>query len=199
MSTVPPINDEKLLPWIQAGYAVFAQAGPDALKVESLAREVGKSKSSFYHHFADLEVFTEILLHYHLSRAAVIAQREAQAKQVIPDLLLVILDVKEDLLFSRQVRIHRNRNGYTEVLEKVNQLTGEAMIGIWAQALGLDHNTQLAGMVLRLSLENFYLQITEATLNYDWLVAYIENLQTIVKSFQQDGVRLDLTGNHQSQ
>mgnify|MGYP001792084267 FL=1 len=111
----------------------------------------------------------------------------------------MIRDVKEDLRFSRQVRIHRNRNGYTEVLEKVNQLTGEAMIGIWAQALGLDHNTQLSGMVLRLSLENFYLQITEATLNYDWLVAYIENLQTIVKSFQQDGVRLDLTGNHQSQ
>lgn len=32
--------------------------------------------SSFYHHFADLEVFTEVLMEEHLKRASIVAERE---------------------------------------------------------------------------------------------------------------------------
>ncbi|MEM7514864.1 MAG: TetR/AcrR family transcriptional regulator, partial [Bacteroidota bacterium] len=57
---------EKLIePWLKAGYDIFSQEGPGGLKVERLARIVGKSKSSFYHHFADLEIYTSFLLEYH--------------------------------------------------------------------------------------------------------------------------------------
>ena len=59
--------------WIKAGYEVFAASGQDALRIEPLARMVGRSKSSFYHHFADMELFVEHLLAYHLERSAVIA------------------------------------------------------------------------------------------------------------------------------
>ena len=87
-------------PWILAGYEIFAYKGPIALKVEVLARIVGKNKSSFYHHFADLEVFIEILLDYHLDRAAIIAKQESECKNVVPELLLLILEVKQDLFFD---------------------------------------------------------------------------------------------------
>lgn len=53
-------------PWITQGYATFAAEGPAGLKVERLAKNIGKNKSSFYHHFADLEIFTTILLKVHL-------------------------------------------------------------------------------------------------------------------------------------
>jgi AcrR family transcriptional regulator len=43
-------------PWINHGYRTFAYEGPTGLKVERLARQVGKSKSSFYHLFADLDI-----------------------------------------------------------------------------------------------------------------------------------------------
>jgi AcrR family transcriptional regulator len=43
--------------------------------VERLAKDVGISKSSFYHHFADVEVFVNQLLLYHLKRAEMIAER----------------------------------------------------------------------------------------------------------------------------
>ncbi|MEZ4687033.1 MAG: hypothetical protein R3B47_13480 [Bacteroidia bacterium] len=45
--------------------------------MERLARDIGKSKSSFYHHFADLEVFTALLLNQHLEQAKVMAEKEA--------------------------------------------------------------------------------------------------------------------------
>ncbi|MFZ4399682.1 MAG: TetR/AcrR family transcriptional regulator, partial [Bacteroidales bacterium] len=40
--------------WIIKGYETFAFFGENGLKVEQLAKSVGISKSSFYHHFADL-------------------------------------------------------------------------------------------------------------------------------------------------
>ena len=43
--------------WLEVGYRCFADRGPNGLKVERLSKKVGKNKSSFYHLFADLEVF----------------------------------------------------------------------------------------------------------------------------------------------
>ncbi len=43
--------------WIKTGYEIFALSGENGLKIEVLAKKVGISKSSFYHHFADLEIF----------------------------------------------------------------------------------------------------------------------------------------------
>jgi AcrR family transcriptional regulator len=55
--------------WLFAGYELFAEKGPEGLKIEVLAQKVGISKSSFYHHFADLELFTDFLLKYYLDQA----------------------------------------------------------------------------------------------------------------------------------
>ena len=171
-------------PWIQAGYALLAKEGPKGLKVEVIARWVNKSKSSFYHHFADLEVFTELLLKYHLQRARIIAERERQCKNVVPELLHVLLEFKEDLLFNRQLRINREVEAYRRCFEQATAEVGDAIVGIWAEALGLKDNSYLAQLVLNLSLENFYLQITEESLSYEWLLTYVQDLQTMVKAFK---------------
>ncbi len=48
---------EKQEIWIIKGYETFALFGEKVLKIEKLAKDVGISKSSFYHHFADLDIF----------------------------------------------------------------------------------------------------------------------------------------------
>jgi len=42
--------------WVKTGYKIFALNGQGEIKIERLAKIVGKSKSSFYHHFADLDL-----------------------------------------------------------------------------------------------------------------------------------------------
>lgn len=171
-------------PWLVAAYRLFAQEGPQGLKVEVIARAVQKSKSSFYHHFADLEAFTELLLEYHLENAKLIAEKEKACKKVDPDLLLVMVEHKEDLLFNRQIRINRHLPLFQSYLAKTNQISSQAILGIWAEALGLSDHSFLAQMVLNLSLENFFLQITPNNLNYDWLSSYMKDLQTMVKAIK---------------
>ncbi|MEO1261159.1 MAG: TetR/AcrR family transcriptional regulator [Bacteroidota bacterium] len=170
--------------WILTGYKLFAAGGPNALKVEVISRQVKKSKSSFYHLFGDLEMFTGQLLNYHLKRAKIIAEKERQCRNVVPELLHVILEMKEDLLFNRQLRIHRNNEGFKNCFEKASQEVGEAIVGIWADELNLKGNSKLAHMVLNLAIENFYLQITPETLNYEWLVNYVNDLKLMVKEFE---------------
>ena len=59
--------------WIISGYEMVAKHGFDGMKIEPLARIINKSKSSFYYHFADLEIFYDELLDFHLESVKVLA------------------------------------------------------------------------------------------------------------------------------
>jgi AcrR family transcriptional regulator len=176
-------------PWILCGYNTFAKQGLKGLKIEVLAKEVNINKSSFYHHFVDLDIFVGFLLDYHLEQAKLIALKETHCKNVVPDLLNVILDFKIDLLFNRQLRINRTEKQFKACFEKSNKIVGEAILEIWAEMLGLDDNSNLARMVLNLTIENFYLQITEETLTYEWLENYMTELKTMTREFNKNATK----------
>ncbi len=182
---------EKLIePWLRAGYEIFSQEGPAGLKVERMARVVGKSKSSFYHHFADLEIYTSFLLEYHMKQVDILFEKEKACQRVVPDLLEILVEHKLDLLFNRQLRVHRSVPAFQKCFEKTNQLSVESIVEIWAEALGLEHESYLAQMVLVLTMENFYLQITEETLTYEWLENYMYQLKNMVQAFKKGQVSL---------
>lgn len=179
------IKDNQLA-WILTGYQLFAQAGPQGLKVEVIARKVQKSKSSFYHHFADLEVFTEFLLDYHLQQARLLAERENQCKNIEPDLIEVLVDAKQDLLFNRQLRVHRNVEAFRRCFEQSTQYVTNAFLQVWAVELGIDpKQLQLAQSMLDMLTENFYLQITEENLNHEWLTVYFNKIKTTIQTLKQ--------------
>jgi AcrR family transcriptional regulator len=168
------------LPWIEAGYELFSKEGPKGLKIEAIARHVKKSKSSFYHHFSDLEIFTDELLHYHLQRAALIATRERACQRIVPDLLNVLIDSKIDLLFNRQLRVNRDIPAFKQCFEKSNKEASDALMNLWITELGLAGNQKLAGLLFMLVMDNFYLQISDKNLNYDWLLNYFSELGNMV-------------------
>lgn len=170
--------------WLQAGYKQFAIAGPTSIKIDVLAQQVGISKSSFYHHFADMELFIQLLLQYHLIQAAMIAEKERQCNRIAPDLVDVLLAHKQDLLFNRQLRINRQLAPYSECLEKANQIVGTAFIDLWVRELQLKPRITLLLRFFELALENFYLQITPEVLTKEWLSAYFKNLTRLVNDMQ---------------
>lgn len=168
-------------PWIDIGYRMFSEQGPKGLKVDIIAKMVNKNKSSFYHHFADMEVFIECLQDHHLKRTESIAIRAKECKNMVPDMLYLLLDIKQDLLFNRQLRINRHLTEFKNCFEKANKPVENAFIKIWSEALGLKENENLAQIILNLTVENFYLQITEETLTYDWLLNYFNEILLMVK------------------
>jgi AcrR family transcriptional regulator len=169
--------------WIRKGYETFALLGEKGLKIEKLAKEVGISKSSFYHHFADMEVFIEHLLHYHIEQSYIIAEKERNAQSINPDLITVLVEHKIDLLFNRQLRINQNIGSFARVLAQSNKIVGDAFVNLWVKDQGLQLTPKQVEGLFTLALENFYLQINPDNLNTKWLTVYFDNLNRIVGYF----------------
>lgn len=168
-------------PWIVSGYEIFGLEGPKGLLIERLARKVGKSKSSFYHHFSEIEIFMEELLAYHLKRAEIIRTEEKKCKRMIPDLLDLLISNKTALLFNRQLRINRERPQFQKCYEEASQASASLIIKIWSDYLGIDPTLRINQLLLELAIENFYLHITNDNLNYEWLESYIKSLKNRIK------------------
>lgn len=100
------------IPWLRAGYTLFGLHGDAGLKMETLAQKAGISKSSFYHHFVDLDGFVEQLLAYHLAQCRSLAAKEREAGSIDPALIYILVAYREDILFSRQLRFNRSTDQY---------------------------------------------------------------------------------------
>ena len=48
--------------WVRQGLRVLADGGPDAVRVEPLARALGVTRGSFYWHFADRRALLDAML-----------------------------------------------------------------------------------------------------------------------------------------
>lgn len=180
--------------WIEAGYQTFASEGPQALRIEKLAKAVEKNKSSFYHFFADLEVFTRRLLDFHLLQAKVMSDKESKALNEA-ELTQILLEHKLDLLFNRQLRINRENADFTACFLKTNEMSLSGFLPIWKKIIDLEDNNYLAQLVLMLSIENFFLQITVETLNSSWISAYFEKIREMVKLFKSTNTIPAMDGN----
>ncbi len=50
--------------WLDAGLVLLRDRGHDALTIDALCRVLGRTKGSFYHHFADVSAFSGRLLEH---------------------------------------------------------------------------------------------------------------------------------------
>lgn len=55
--------------WIRAGFRALTSGGPQAIKVEAIARRLHVSKGSFYWHFKDLSALQGAMLAHWLHSA----------------------------------------------------------------------------------------------------------------------------------
>jgi AcrR family transcriptional regulator len=170
--------------WIKTGYEIFALQGENALKVEILSKKVGISKSSFYHHFADLEVFIEFLLQFHLHQSQILAEKERQVKNIDSELLLILVEHKIDLLFNRQLRFHQDNKAYQKVLAESNRIIGHEFIHIWMKDAQLTLSQKQLEGLYELALEKFFLQINPENLHYQWLSEFFKHLNQVAKNFE---------------
>lgn len=170
--------------WIRSWYEIFALSGRNGFKIEKLAKTVGISKSSFYHHFAYLDIFIGQWCEYHVESSFILANKEKNIKNIQPELIDILLEHKTNLLFHRQLRINRNIDTYRENLKLSTRVVGNAFIMIWVKDLQLELEQNQLASLFELALENFYLQMNNDNITYQWLAEYFKNPARIAKSFE---------------
>lgn len=178
------LNKHKL-PWLEAGYLLFAKNGPQGLKIEVMATNINKNKSSFYYHFGDLQIFTSELLNFHLHKAKLYIVEIQKCKTMDPDLVNAIISVKQDLLFNKQLRINRTIAGFEQCIETSHS----AAIAEVVKILALDHkistHIDIIKNFITLTVDNFYLNISEQNINKEWLTEYFKQIKIFISSIKK--------------
>lgn len=177
------MSQSKLV-WLKAGYYVFGRKGPTGLIVELLAKKIKKSKSSFYHYFGDMENFQTALLDYHLERADHIAARGKECKNMDPDVINLLVGTKDDLLFNKQLRLNVQNLDFKKCLEQSSKKINDSFLNKWNIAVGFEQNPMLGEVILYLLRDNFFLQVTDENLTYEWFRDYLKNLFSIIQQIQ---------------
>ena len=172
------------LVWIKAGYYVFGRKGPNGLNVELLAKKIKKSKSSFYYYFGDMESFQEALLAYHLERADQIAERGKLCENMDPDVINLLVDTKNDLLFNKQLRLNIKNPAFEKCHNQSSKKINNSFLDKWNIAIGFEQNPMLGEIILNLLRDNFFLQVNDENLTYQWFHDYLKNLFSIIQQIQ---------------
>jgi len=126
--------------WLEGGYEEFAQDGPENLSINQIAKKIGASRSSFYHHFAEIDLFIDELLaqHWKICQEFNEAGKE-NCKNLIPDLYDLLAQFPIPLQFSRQLFRYRHIPRYNFVFVKAYQASSDAFIlNLFAKHLDLD-------------------------------------------------------------
>lgn len=176
------MNKSKEL-WIKKGYQIYALNGFESLKIEHLAKDVGISKSSFYHYFADLEYFFDNLLNHHYQKCSNLSHKEKNCESIFPELIDILLEHKIDLLFHRQLRINRNDKEIETAFLKSNEILGNYAVMLWAKEINLKLTTNQLNGLFKIATDDFYMRINKDNLNYQYLSNYFENLSQITHQF----------------
>ena len=166
--------------WIEKSYLQVAEHGFGSLTVHSISRIVGKSKSSFYHYFGDLELFKQDLLDYHLERAKSFANEISKCEAIDPDFIHVFLKYKMDLFFHKQLRIFRNEAIYHTYIEKAFDLYEAAVMEKWNEHFGLTNQKFFSKKFKRFITEHFLLSITPQDFDVQWLRAYLKEIASLI-------------------
>ena len=169
--------------WISKGYDTFARKGLAELKIQTLAKDVGISKSSFYHLFFDLDHFVDQLITYHLVQAKQIAKLELECKSIDPELIHILIQHKMDLLFNRQLRVQRELIRFEQIINESTQIIAESFLIVWEKNLSKTINQVELQKLFQLALDNFFLKITYENLNYNWLSEYFKELNSLTSNF----------------
>ncbi|MCV9388448.1 TetR/AcrR family transcriptional regulator [Reichenbachiella ulvae] len=148
--------------WIDQGYALFSQIGPDALNVEKLSHLVGLSRSSFYYYFGDLHQFEEVLLSKHVEnyvRFGELMKDYTDFKQLFSEEIMVH---KEVLAFQRQLLIHKSLERYQKCSEEARVHTEAKTYDLWTKYKKVDKDSDEEWALFKAIRDFYYIQFDQS-------------------------------------
>lgn len=167
--------------WIAKSYALVAEKGFERLNVNSISRLVGKSKSSFYHYFGDMELFKMKLLDFHVKQMNIFSAKISEGDNIYPDLINVFLEHQLDIFFHKQLRIHREDPTNKKHIEKIFQDYENAILEQWNNHFDLNHQKLFSRKFNRFISEHFFLSITHEEYSFDWLKNYLDKILDLIQ------------------
>lgn len=169
--------------WIDEGYNQFALNGPSGIVVEIIAAKLSISKSTFYHHFGDIEYFTGILLEEHVERAKQLAKEAAYLTSFVPGFPGLLVKFKTDILFHKQLRLQRENKLFQQFQQKAVEPVMHAIQPLWSVFIGADADVEKSRKLFLIIEDMFYQRTTTGNFTVEWMETLSYELKDVVQSF----------------
>jgi AcrR family transcriptional regulator len=129
MALITEKNTDSKTKWLSIGYQHFALYGPDQMSINQISKEINASRTSFYHHFGDIEIFVEDLLRMHLiAIEKFIDAGKVRCKQLYPDLFDLLTEYPTELKFNIQLFHNRNNPTFNFLFYKGYEIVAHAFV-----------------------------------------------------------------------
>ena len=161
--------------WLIIAHAEFAEHGPSMLKVDTIAKLVGKARSSFYHQFGDMEGFEEALIDYDLEMTRRFQEESNEIDVYFPDYANLIIKYKDMIFFNRHLfLLSDKKKKYEEAWNRVAELVDDKTEVLWMKLVNMEDLPSD-------QKEQFYLTIrTAAFMRLNYHDFTYENLYKVV-------------------
>jgi AcrR family transcriptional regulator len=167
--------------WIEAGYELFANEGPEAIQVERLGRILNLNKSGFYHYFLTRENFIAELVAYHHKMAALYIHGISCCRNIDPDYIYVIINLKMNVIFHMRLVQNRDNPLFSEAYKNIDLKIDHAILPIWSDFIGIPQNPILAFQYYGIVRDMFLSRVTLNNFTYAFLHEVLVDAKLLVK------------------
>lgn len=170
--------------WLQMGYQTFSKEGLAGLRVERLSKELGISKSSFYHLFVDFENYQSQLYDLHEERILLLLEKEKLCQNIFPDFISLCLEAKEDIFFHQKLRLLRSEESIRALLDRLDLVVMDVFISIWAKEIQKKWDENQFKALFPLAAEYFFSKVEFERYTEDVLNQIFQDLISLSHKFQ---------------
>lgn len=144
--------------WLDIGYSIFANEGPEGIQVERLARILGVNKSSFYHFFVDKEIFVNEIIKLHVEKAKRFAEKVKKLETFDPDFIELLVSESEMIMVHRQLVKNLDNQLFRMTYIGINSFVDLEILRLWAKEVNLPQ--EAAFKLFDLVRDTFYSRIS---------------------------------------
>lgn len=179
--------------WLNTAFQSFAECGPTQLSINSIAKEIGVPRTTFYHYFADKENLIEELLAMYMTYVdKFIDEGKTCCKQLIPDLYILLEKYALSLQFSRQLLLNRTEPHFNLVFQKGRQKTNKIIVPLFISYYNFNVPDNLAEELWNSLTESWYLRLDPKDVTVESMQKLTEEIMQTVLKFAQSKLFLKL-------
>jgi len=173
-------TSKRIIPWLEAGYDLFIREGNYNIKIEQLARVLGRNKSAFYHFFGNREAYIEFLFNYHMTKVDSLVDGIKGINQYDPQYIDLLIKHHNIILFNSQL-IKNCHIKFCEItLQEINARIDECILPIWSKHVGLEHDPDLSRRYHAIIRDYMYIRLTPELFQYDFISALASEAKLII-------------------
>ncbi len=169
--------------WIDAGYEMFAAAGPKDFKIEKLASTLGLNKSGFYHYFVDREMFYNDLMNYHIKIGAEFAHEVGSLKDFMPGYINTLLKYNTPLKFQIQLRKNFDNPLFRDCYFKVKKRNNQVQIPLWSDYINVK-DVQLSTDLFEIAVDLMAIRLESDFITFDYLYGIMAGIKSTVEKLK---------------